>query len=150
MGEGYELAVERRMAAAPEAVWRAMTGHLEEWFCPAPWRAEVVAFEQRPGGRMTTVMHGPDGERIENDGVVLEFLKGRRIVFTDAFGGDWVPRPAFMVGGFEIRADGDGTLYRGWARHWSEDARIQHEAMGFAQGWAAVAAQLEAVALRLG
>jgi uncharacterized protein YndB with AHSA1/START domain len=149
MADDRELRVTRLMPLPLETVWRAMSEHIEEWFCPKPWRYEAVIFEKRSGGRMQSVMHGPDGERMESDGVLLEFSPGRRMVFTDAFAADWQPRPVFMVGGMEIAAEGDGTRFLGWARHWSAEASAEHAAMGFESGWGAMAAQLEAVALRL-
>jgi uncharacterized protein YndB with AHSA1/START domain len=49
-----ELTIARRLAAPRAAVWAAWADprRLEEWFCPRPWRAEVRAFELRPGGAL--------------------------------------------------------------------------------------------------
>lgn len=145
----HELSIERLMHAPVAALWRAYTDHLGEWFCPPPWRAEVVAMDLRAGGRSAVTMYGPDGEVMPNDGVYLEVVPERRIVFTDAFTGDWNPAGPFMVGGFEFEPRGEQTLYRGWARHWTEEAHAQHEAMGFAEGWGKVAEQWETVARRI-
>jgi uncharacterized protein YndB with AHSA1/START domain len=51
-----------------------------------------------------------------------------------------------MVAIFTFEPDGDGTLYRACARHWTEEAMKQHEAMGFIEGWGIVAGQLAALA----
>lgn len=147
--DGYELAVERLIDAPVAAVWRAYTHHLGEWFCPKPWRAEVVTMDLRPGGGADITMYGPDGEVMPQTGVYLEVEPMRRIVFTDAFRAGWIPQGPFMVGFMEFTPDGDRTRYRGGARHWSKEAFDQHRAMGFEQGWSAVAAQLEEVARRL-
>lgn len=143
--DAHELAVERHIAAPPERVWQVMTERLAEWWRPKPWSTEVVALEWRPGGRNAMVMRGPDGEVSPMEGVFLDVVPGERFVFTDAFTAGWVPQTAFMVGMMSITPDGDGTRYRGSARHWTEVARQQHEAMGFAEGWAKVAEQLAAL-----
>ena len=142
----FELSVERRIAAPVERVWHVMTARLEEWFYPAPWRAEARTLEWHAGGRSLIVMHGPNGEEMPNEGIVLTVEPNRRFVVTDAFTGDWQPAGPFMVGLFEIEPDGDGTLYRGTARHWTREAMEQHRAMGFEQGCGAAADQLKALA----
>lgn len=145
----HELVTERLIDAPVEAVWRAYTDHLGEWLCPAPWRAEVVAMDLRAGGRSAVTMYGPEGEVMPNEGVYLEVVPERRIVFTDAFTHDWQPTGPFMVGIFELEPEGERTRYRGIARHWTAEAKTQHEAMGFAEGWEKVAEQWEAVAKRI-
>ena len=95
------------------------------------------------------IMHGPNGEAMPQEGVYLDVVAERRIVFTDAFAADWRPAGPFMVGIMEFAPEGDRTRYRGIARHWTAEAKAQHEVMGFAESWSKVAAQLEAVAKRL-
>jgi uncharacterized protein YndB with AHSA1/START domain len=145
MEEANELTVERRIAAPPDLVWRVMTERMPEWFCPAPWRAEVVEQDWRPGGRSAMTFHGPDGETFPQEGVFLEVVPGRRFVSDDAYAAGWVPRDPFMTGIWEIEPDGDGTRYRGTARHWTTEALEKHRAMGFEQGWGAAADQLKAM-----
>ena len=146
----HELVVERLIDAPASAVWKAYTDHLGEWLCPEPWRAEVVEMDLRAGGRSAVTMHGPEGEVMPNDGVYLEVIPERLIVFTDAFTTGWNPAGApFMVASFEFEPQGDKTLYRGRARHWNAEAMEQHKAMGFEAGWAMVAAQWETVAKRI-
>lgn len=141
-----DLTVERHIDAPPERVWRTMIDRFEDWFCPRPWRAEARILEWRAGGRNVIVMHGPNGEEMPNEGVVLAFEPNRRFVFTDAFTGDWQPAGPFMVGVFEIEPAGTGTLYRASARHWTREAVEQHRTMGFEAGWGAAADQLKALA----
>lgn len=137
-----ELSIERHIAAPPEKVWEVMTTRMEEWWCPRPWRAEVIEQDWRSGGRSAMVMHGPNGERSDGEGVFLEVVPGKRFVFTDAFRVGWIPQGPFMVGWFDLTADGDGTHYRAGARHWDAEKYEQHKAMGFEEGWKAAAAQL--------
>jgi uncharacterized protein YndB with AHSA1/START domain len=150
MSERHELRLERVLDAPRGAVWRAWTGRQDEWFCPPPWRAEVIAQELRTGGRSLIAMHGPAGERHELLGVFLEIVPGERVVATDAFGPGWVPQGPFMVRIDEFADTGDGrTRYTAIARHWTAEAKAQHEAMGFHTGWGKSADQLEAVAKSL-
>ncbi|WCT73359.1 SRPBCC family protein [Sphingomonas naphthae] len=147
--ETFDLSISRIIDAPVAAVWRAYTEHTEEWFCPKPWRVEIVEWDLRPGGRSALVMHGPDGEVMPMEGVFLEIVPESLIVTTDAFRTGWVPQTAFMTAITEFIPQGDKTAYRATARHWTEEARAQHEAMGFETGWGTVAGQLEEVAKRL-
>lgn len=144
--EGFPLTVTRHIAAPPDRVWQIMTERLEDYWCPRPWRTEIIEIDWRSGGRMATIMRGPDGESHEGDGVLLEVTPGVRFVFTDAFAPGWIPQTAFMVGCLEIAAEGEGTRYTGTTRHWTQEACDQHKAMGFEDGWAAVADQLAELA----
>jgi len=137
-----ELSISRLIAAPPEVVWDAMVNRFAEWWCPAPWRAEIVHWDRRPGGRADTVMYGPDGEVMPQNGIFLDWQEGRRFAMTDAINGDLEPAGPFMIGIWEIEAEGGQTRYTARARHWTEEAKAQHEAMGFEQGWTAAAAQL--------
>ncbi len=143
---GYPLRVTRHIAAPPERVWQVMTGQLEEYWCPRPWRTEIIEIDWRSGGRMATIMRGPDGESHEGDGVLLEVTPGRRIVFTDAFRSGWIPQAAFMVGCLEIAPEGEGTRYTATTWHWTKEACEQHRTMGFETGWATMADQLAELA----
>ena len=145
IAQNHELAVGRLIAAPPKRVWDVMTNRMAEWWCPKPWRAEVIEMERRPGGACRIDMFGPEGEHSENPGIILAWDEGRRFAFTDAMRGGLEPAGPFMIGIFEIAPDGDGTLYTARARHWTHVAMEQHQAMGFEQGWMAVAEQLAAL-----
>ena len=158
MSDSRELRIERRIAAPVETVWRTMIDRFDEWFCPRPWRAEARDIQWRPGGRSLVVMHGPDGETVPNEGVVLAFEPNRRFVFTDAFTADWQPSGPFLVALFEIAPDAPapgvpetpgtqaGTLFTATARHWTDAALAQHRSMGFDAGWGAMGDQLRTLA----
>ena len=147
--ETRELWVEKLIDAPIDAVWKAWTEHLEEWWCPRPWTTELIELDLRPGGRTAMLMRGPNGEENPIEGVTLEVIPGRKIIWTDAFKAGWAPNAPFMVGTWEFTPQGDQTLYRGSARHWSDETYEQHNAMGFEQGWGVAADQLEAVAKRV-
>lgn len=144
-----ELSVSIHIDAPPEKVWQVMTERTAEWWCPKPWTTEIVEQDWRSGGRCAMTMHGPDGEAHPSDGIFLEVVPGVRFVTTDAakrgVDGQLTPATPFMIGGWEIEPEGDGTRYAGWARHWNDEAVKQHEEMGFTPGWSAVAEQLKAL-----
>jgi uncharacterized protein YndB with AHSA1/START domain len=142
----YELSVTRLIDAPVELVWTIATERMPEWWCPRPWTTEIVEQDWRPGGRSAMIMRGPNGEEHPQEGVFLEVIPGKRFVFTDAFKAGWIPQTAFMVGFFEFADEGGKTRYTAGARHWSEEALKQHEAMGFADGWGKVAKQLAEIA----
>jgi uncharacterized protein YndB with AHSA1/START domain len=144
--DGWALSVTRYIAAAPETVWHVMTERQMEWWCPLPWRAEVIEQDWRAGGRAAVVMKGPDGEVHPHDGIFLEVTPGVRFVSTDAFvkgkDGAFMPAGPFMVGSWEIEPEGAGTRYTATARHWNEETTKSHADMGFTEGWGACADQL--------
>ena len=146
MSGGFELAVERFIAAPPAVVYRTWIERLGEWWAPKPWQTEVLALDLRPGGRFAMMMSGPDGAGSPIEGVVLEVVPNERIVFSNAFAAGWVPQRPFMVGLFDFAADGVGTRYRAASRHWDVETMEQHQKMGFEHGWTMVAAQLAALA----
>ncbi len=144
------LTITRTIAAPPERVWDMLVNRMEDWWCPKPWRAEIVVQERRPGGRANMVMYGPNGETMPNEGLYLAWDEGRRFVVTDAVRvdaetGAFVPSGPFMIGTWEVSAEGDGTRYNASASHWTEEAMNRHRDMGFEAGWNAAADQLQAL-----
>lgn len=144
--EPFELSVTRLIDAPVGTVWKIVTERMAEWWCPRPWTVEIVEQDWRAGGRSAMVMRGPNGEAMPHEGVFLEVSPGERFVFTDAFTAGWHSKTAFMVGMMEFTPEDAKTRYTGRARHWTREAYEQHKAMGFEQGWAAVAGQLAALA----
>jgi uncharacterized protein YndB with AHSA1/START domain len=145
-----DLVLECVFDAPVDKLWRCWTEPdlLKQWFCPKPWSVSEARLDLRPGGQFFTVMNGPNGEQFDNNGVYLEIVPHERIVTTDAFLPDWQPsgRP-FMVADIRFEDAGDGkTRYTATARHWSAEAKKEHEEMGFHEGWGKAADQLEALA----
>lgn len=140
-----ELSVNRLINAPPAKVWDTMTNRQEEWWCPTPWRAEIIEQDKRPGGRSSMMFRGPDGEEEPQEGIFLAWDEGKRFVTTDAVTADLQPAGPFMIGVWEIAPEGKGTRYTATARHWTEEAAKQHDEMGFTEGWGACADQLKAL-----
>ena len=150
-----DLVITRLIAASPDTLYRCWTepALLKQWFVPHPWSVARAELDLRPGGGCTVVMRDPDGNEMPNPGVYLELIPNRRIVFTDAYGPGWVPAAKpFMTAivSFDPEGpDGAQTRYTARARHWTQEAREQHIAMGFEQGWGICADQLAALAATL-
>lgn len=157
MTDGYELRLERLLHVPRANVWRCWTEPrlLERWFGPEDWTTEVKALELRPGGASHIVMHGPNGEKTDGVGMFLEAVPEQQLVFTNAYTAGWIPssRPAvvpFMTTIIELSDGGaEETHYVVRALHWAEDARERHEELGFHDGWAQTAGQLESLAKTL-
>jgi uncharacterized protein YndB with AHSA1/START domain len=154
MTEGKNDLVLTRVLDAPRGkLWRCWTEPklLEQWFCPKPWYVTDARIDLKPGGEFSSVMHGPDGEEFPNIGVFLEIVPNERLVTTDAFQPGWKPSArAFMVAETTFEdMDGGKTRYTARARHWTAEAKTEHEAMGFHEGWGKAADQLEALAKTL-
>jgi uncharacterized protein YndB with AHSA1/START domain len=151
--EDKELVLTRVLDASPEKIFRCWTTPelLVRWFAPKPWTTVAADIDLRPGGENRIVMRSPDGQEFPNTGVYLEVVPNRKIVFTDAFTSGWIPAgQPFFTAEITLEDAGDGrTSYTARARHWTAEAREQHEKMGFHQGWGVCADQLEEVARSL-
>lgn len=147
-----ELRLTRLINAPREAVWRAWTDPelLKQWFAPLPYTTPMAEFDLRPGGASTIVMQAPDGTQMPNRGQYLEVTPYERLVFTDAYTGDWAPREGkpFMTVVLTFDEEGGKTRYTARVLHWTSEDRETHEKMGFHQGWAICAEQLAALAVR--
>lgn len=141
----HELAVTRLIAAPPAKVWDVMVNRTNEWWCPKPWRAEVDFGNRQPGAMTVARMSGPDGERNDHPGFLLAWDEGKRFALTDAIIGDLQPSGPFMLGIWEIEAEGSGTRYTARARHWTPESKAHHLEMGFVDGWGGCADQLQAL-----
>lgn len=147
-----DLVLTRLLAAPADKLFRCWTDTalLKQWFVPSPWTIARAEVDLRPGGGSLIMMRDPDGKEYPNAGVYLEVVPNRRIVFTDAYTAGWVPSAKpFFTAIVTFEPEGTQTRYTAIARHWTEEARQQHEAMGFHTGWGICADQLEALAATL-
>jgi len=152
--EELTLELTRDIEAPRWAVWRCWTepSLLKQWFCPKPWAVAEAELDVRAGGRMNTVMAGPNGERFVNTGMFLEVVEGSRLTFTDAFAEDFVPQEeTFMTGYVNLSDLPDGGTRLVWgARHATKETRDRHLDMGFEPGWTAASGQLAYLAHTIG
>ena len=150
--DARDLSFERIVPVPPAHLWRGWTDAdlLVKWFTPAPWVTSEAEIDARPGGIFRTVMEGPDGERNEGTGCVLEAVPDRRFAWTGALAPGFRPQPA-PEGGFlftavvEFEPQGTGSRYRARVLHVGEADARQHATMGFEAGWGAALDQLVAL-----
>lgn len=146
-----DLQLDRYLDVTPARVFRCWTepALLCQWFCPKPWFVSEAVVDLRPGGRFFTLMQGPAGEVIPNDGAFLEIVPDRKIVFTDLFLADWRPTAEAGLGFAAIvtmEPEGPGTRYRAIARHRKPAEAKTHRKMGFLEGIDTAADQLVEIA----
>jgi uncharacterized protein YndB with AHSA1/START domain len=100
-------AVRYRLAASPEAVYRALTEPdlIRRWWAPPGWTATVRELDLRPGGAFALTNVQPDGTPVELRGVYREVIPNRRLSHTFRALGD----DRETVVSFDLRPDGDGT-----------------------------------------
>lgn len=153
-----DLVVERVLKAPPALVWRCWADPqlLGQWYMPQPWKLARVEIDLRPGGRFFLLAEGPEGQQFPNEGAILMAEPERKLVFTDLMTQDFSPvervsadfGPAFTAV-MTFEPHGDGTRYRSIARHASvADCRSNAE-MGWTEGTAVTAEQLETLARKL-
>ena len=149
----HELVLTRLMDVPADKLYRCWTDPdlLKQWFAPKPYTTPVADMDLRVGGATNIVMKSPEGHEMPNPGTFLEIVPGRKLVFTDAYHGDWVPREGapFMTAIITFDPEGGQTRYTAAVRHWSDADVKKHDEMGFHQGWGLCADQLEALAKTL-
>ena len=141
-----ELVLTRLIDAPRERVFAAWTQPdlLKQWFAPRPWSTSVAELDVRTGGWNYVVMRDQDGNDYPNRGMYLEVVPNEKIVFTDAYTGDWQPSDKpFFTAVLTFEDEGGKTRYTARARHWTVEDRQVHEKMGFHEGWGMCADQLE-------
>lgn len=148
-----ELVLTMLLDAPRSAIYRCWTEAelLKQWFAPKPHTTPHAEIDARPGGASAITMRSPDGQDMPNTGQYLVVEPNRRLVFTDAFTGDWQPKDGapFFAAEILLSDEGGKTRYIAKAKHWTRENCEQHEKMGFHQGWAICARQLEAFARTL-
>ena len=89
----HELVLTRLIKAPRHQLFRCWTepALITRWFTPPPWKTIAAEIDVRPGGASLITLQGPDGTLMPNAGQYLEVVTDRRLAFTDAFVGDWVP-----------------------------------------------------------
>ena len=149
---GLVLSFERLLDVPCEHLWRGWTEPelMKKWFTPAPWVTVEAEVDARPGGIFRTVMQGPNGERNEGAGCVLEAVPNRRFAWTSALGPGFVPN-AEPEGGFlftailEFEPVDTRSRYRATALHATAEFARAHAEIGFEAGWNAALDQLIAL-----
>ncbi len=95
-------------------------------------------------------------ERNEGLGCILDVVPGRRFSWTSCMGPDFRPNSPAPHGGFQMTAPltfephSTGTRCRAEVRHATPEAKAEHAAMGFREGWGNALDQLVALMRRVG
>lgn len=141
-----DLSFTRSIDAPRALIWECWTKpeHIPHFFVPRPHTVESCEIDLRVGGRFNTTFN-VEGNLMANNGVYLEVVPERRLVFTDTYTEGWKPAPdPFMTAILDLDDNGKGgTTYTATARHRSSESRQRHEEMGFYDGWGTVVTQLE-------
>jgi uncharacterized protein YndB with AHSA1/START domain len=114
-----------------------------------PFTTPIAEVDLRVGGANRIVMKAPDGQEIPCPGTYLEIVPHEKLVFTDAYAGDWMPKAEgkpFMTAIITFEDEGGKTRYTARVRHWTKEDYDTHVKMGFHQGWGQCADQLAALA----
>jgi uncharacterized protein YndB with AHSA1/START domain len=140
-----DLTFTRTLPVPRALIWECWTSpeHIPNFFVPRPHRVTKCDLDLRVGGKFNTTFD-VDGNVMENNGVFLEVVDGKRLVFTDTYTEGWKPSPdPFMTAILDLEDTPDGgTTYTATARHRSPETRKSHEEMGFFDGWGTVVDQL--------
>ncbi|MGD2131546.1 MAG: SRPBCC family protein [Maricaulaceae bacterium] len=140
-----DLEIRRTIKAPPSLIWMVLTDaeHLKKWFVPRPWTIPEAEIDPRPGGKFYLRMAGPNGEESGAGGCVLEAVENEKLSWTDALTEGYRPaEKPFMTAIITMKPVEGGTEYVARALHHCEADRVQHEEMGFFDGWGTVADQL--------
>lgn len=146
------LTLTRLIDATPDKVFRCWVEPelIKQWFAPKPWSTPKVNSDFRAGGATTVTMADENGNEYPNPGQYLEIVPNKKLVFTDAYVGDWVPSgKPFFTAVLTFEAEGNKTRYTAKALHWTKEDKDAHEKMGFHEGWGITTSQLEALAKTL-
>ena len=147
-----DLVLTRVINATPDKLFRAWTEPelIVQWFTPPPWSTSSAVTDLRPGGATTIVMRSPEGQDFANQGVYLEVVKDKKLVFTDAYTRAWEPsEKPFMTVTLTFEDLGGKTRYTAVVRHWTKADKEEHEKMGFHEGWGKATDQLEELVSKL-
>lgn len=141
-----DLRLERVIRAPRALVWQAWTDprHLVHWFTPPPVKTTECRIDLRPGGEFFARMVAPDGTEMINRSCYLEVVAGERLVWTDALLPGFRPSGAsFMTAMLTFADCPEGTLYAATAIHQDLAGVQRHKDLGYDDGAAQVAQQLE-------
>lgn len=132
-----------------ERAWQlwADPRQLERWWGPPTWPASVGRHELAPGGVVTYVMTGPDGEQAAGWWRIVDVRAPRMLVVDDAFGTPEEPSTDFPVSRMtlDITDRTNGCTMRLTSVLPSQDAFDQLIDMGVEEGMRSAMAQIESV-----
>jgi len=144
------ITVAREFDAPVDAVWRAYTEAelLDQWWGPAPWRAETKAMTFAPGGHWLYAMVSPENQQHWGRMNYVDIQHHQSISIEDAFCDEHgVINPALPVsrGSIVFTPTGRGTRVEFRMTYQDEAQLKQIVEMGFEQGISTCFDQLDAL-----
>ena len=149
--DAHTMTVVAEYDAAVERVWQlyADPRQMERFWGPPTWPATVVDHDLRPGGRVSYVMTGPDGEKAAGYWDVLEVDAPRRFVVDDGFADDaGQPNPDLPITRMELELaerDGGGTTMTVRSTFASAEAMNRLIDMGMEEGMRESMGQIDGI-----
>lgn len=133
------LSITADFAAPPARVWQVYADprQLEKVWGPPTYPATVVDHDLTPGGRVTYVMTGPEGDKHAGYWQVIAVDEPRSFSFEDGFADlDFNPNPAMPVSEsvFTFAEHNGGTRATYVSTYQSADALQQVLDMGVVEG----------------
>lgn len=141
------ILVSRELNAPVEIVWKAFTESkiLDQWWAPAPWRAETKFHDFSVGGYWLYAMVGPENERHWGRLTYLSIDSHKSFHLEDAFcdaNGNINPELPVSKGSNTFTATSNGTLVE-FKMNYSSEGQLQKLIeMGFEKGIVACFEQL--------
>jgi uncharacterized protein YndB with AHSA1/START domain len=128
MPANHELTLTRLIDAPRAKLFRCFREPELLKFAHKPYTVPIAELDFRVGGASRIVMRSPEGQDIPCPGTYLEIIPDRKLVFTDAYLGEWEPSgKPFMTAIITFDDENGQTRYTARARHYDrgrqEDAR---------------------------
>lgn len=149
--ENHTMTVVAEYDATVERVWQlyADPRQLERFWGPPTWPATVGDHDLSPGGRVTYVMTGPDGDKSAGYWDVLAVEAPRRLVVEDGFADDaGQPNPDMPTTRMElelVERTGGGTTMTVVSTFASTEAMEKLLDMGMEEGMREAMGQIDGV-----
>lgn len=133
------IIIKREFNAPLENVWRAFTESelLEQWWAPAPWKAESKKMDFKPGGYWLYCMVGPNGEKHYGRTNYISIDKHKSYDLEDVFcdeNGTVNTALPVSKGRTSFSKTANGTVVEFKMTYATEEALKQIIEMGFEQG----------------
>jgi uncharacterized protein YndB with AHSA1/START domain len=132
-----EVSLTRRIAASPEAVFRAWTDadQLAEWCGPKGYTSSSCTVDARVGGALRIEVCSPDGEVCPMSGRFVEVDRPRRLVFVTAALDDAGEKVFEVLNTGTFMAVDGGTEISLVAEMTSTTPEAPKHLSGLTQGW---------------